>query len=66
MRLNFGGAKAKAHKSGVQSVGAFATGSIEIERRLSTTRAHTRTGHTATEIAGKATSRVGGGEMHLL
>jgi hypothetical protein len=56
----------KAHRSGVQSVGAFIRKSIEIKRKLSTTRAHTQTGHTATEFAGKATSRVGGGEMHLL
>ena len=65
-KADFRSGKAKAHKSKVQSVGAFASKSIEIERRLSTTRAHTRTCHTATEIAGKATSRVGGGELHLL
>ena len=47
-------------------MGAFVEKSIEIKGTLSTTRAHTRTGHTATEVAGKATSRVGGGEMHLL
>ena len=47
-------------------MGAFVRKSIEIKRKLSTTRAHTRTGHTATEVAGEATSRVGGGEMHLL
>ena len=47
-------------------MGAFDYESIEIRKKLSTTRALTRTGHTATEVAGKVTSRVGGGEMHLL
>lgn len=47
-------------------MGALVTKSIEIKRKLSTTHAHTRTGDTATEVAGRATSRVCGGEMHLL
>jgi hypothetical protein len=49
----------------VQSVGAFAGKDVEISWKLSTTRTRTRIGHAATEVAGKATSRVGGGEVHL-